>query len=198
MTIEDFKTMEHVSVEMVTDTCAKVTVDDGYWLKDESGIYSEALFASTKATMGAYALATDAEKTAAEDAAEYEGMTLEEAKVKKVADITAYDDSDAVNQFYVNGVGVWYKPAERAVIKMGVTASQSVGRESYEVTYGGQSVSVPCEAALAILAQVEVYALDCLSVTNKHKAAVEALATIGEVEAFDITADYPEKLSFTF
>ena len=47
------------------------------------------------------------------------------------------------------------------------------------------------------LAQVQLYANQCYGVTERHKAAVNALETIEAVEAYDFTIGYPEKLSFT-
>jgi hypothetical protein len=46
------------------------------------------------------------------------------------------------------------------------------------------------------LAQIQIYANQCYTVTEQHKAAVAQLQTIQEVEDFDIEADYPEKLVF--
>ena len=43
---------------------------------------------------------------------------------------------------------------------------------------------------------LEVYAGDALNVTESHKAAVNALNSVEEVEAYDITDGYPEKLTF--
>lgn len=122
---------------------------------------------------------------------------LEEAKQKVLADIAAYDSSTDVNQFYVNGVGVWFEPSERATIQRGVESCQKLGRTSYEVTYGGKQLSIPCDTALTVLAQIEVYALDCLSVTNNHKTKVNALTSVADVEGYDYKSGYPEKLSFT-
>lgn len=47
-----------------------------------------------------------------------------------------------------------------------------------------------------MLVALEVYAGDALNVTESHKAAVNALETIEEVDNFDITTGYPDKLSF--
>ena len=47
-----------------------------------------------------------------------------------------------------------------------------------------------------MLQALEIYALACYNVTEEHKAAVNALTTIEEVDAYDYTTDYPEKLSF--
>lgn len=121
---------------------------------------------------------------------------LETAKQKVLSAIASYDSSTDVNQFVVNGVGMWFEPSERATIQRGVESCQKLGRTSYEVTYGGKQVSIPCDTALGVLAQIEVYALDCLSVTNRHKTAVSALTTVADVEAYDYKSGYPEKLTF--
>ena len=47
-----------------------------------------------------------------------------------------------------------------------------------------------------MLSALEVYALQCYNVTEEHKAAVNALTTIEEVDAYDYKTGYPEKLSF--
>ena len=43
---------------------------------------------------------------------------------------------------------------------------------------------------------VENYAGQCQKVTEGHRAAVNALATIAEVEAYDYTTGYPKKINF--
>jgi hypothetical protein len=40
-----------------------------------------------------------------------------------------------------------------------------------------------------------VYASDALNVTEGHKAAINALESVGDVEAYQFTG-YPEKLAF--
>lgn len=42
--------------------------------------------------------------------------------------------------------------------------------------------------------KAELYALECYNVTASHKANIEQLTTIEEVEAYDYTIGYPEKL----
>ena len=45
--------------------------------------------------------------------------------------------------------------------------------------------------------KLEVYAKQTNNVTHQHKAEVMAPTSIEEVEAYDITKDYPEKLVFS-
>ena len=47
-----------------------------------------------------------------------------------------------------------------------------------------------------MLIQLEIYAAEAKNVTDAHIAAVENLNTIEEVEAFDYTVGYPQKLTF--
>lgn len=124
---------------------------------------------------------------------------LAQAKEAKLAEITAYDTSSEVNGFNVAGMTLWFSPEKRVAIEKGVRNCKAVGRESYEAWLDalGTTVSVPCDTALDWLAQIEVYALDCMNVTNKHKAAVNALTTVDEVAAYDYKSGYPDKLTFS-
>jgi len=47
-----------------------------------------------------------------------------------------------------------------------------------------------------MLIALEVYAGDALNVTESHKAAVNALTTIEEIDSYDYMTGYPEKLVF--
>ena len=47
-----------------------------------------------------------------------------------------------------------------------------------------------------MLGALEIYALACYDVTEEHKAAVNALTTIEEVDAYDYTIGYPQRCAF--
>jgi hypothetical protein len=47
-----------------------------------------------------------------------------------------------------------------------------------------------------MLSALEVYAVDCYNKTTDHQYAINALGTIEEIEAYDFTIGYPEKLIF--
>jgi hypothetical protein len=123
------------------------------------------------------------------------------AKEMLAREIAVFDDKPKgeVNVFYLGQLPMWFTYDRRMAIKNGVESSQTMGRTNYTIYDDdtGLSVSVSCETALQILAALEVYALDCLSTTNKHKAAVKALATVDEVAAYDYKSGYPDKLTFT-
>lgn len=122
---------------------------------------------------------------------------VEEARANKIAEIQVYDKSEAVNLFYVNGVGMWLDKDDRVGIVNSTNSEIEAGRETttlWTKTLPPIPLTMPCNKALDILAEVEVYCLDCYNVTARHIAEVYALKTKEEIEAYDYTQGYPEKL----
>lgn len=122
--------------------------------------------------------------------------TLEVAKAEKIAQITAYDTSEAVNSFTLGNATMWISRDDRVSIMNSTTILKNAGETTTTLWYGGQKYTLPCDTLIQILSALEIYALQCYDVTEEHKAAVNALTTIEEVDAYDYTIGYPEKLSF--
>lgn len=127
--------------------------------------------------------------------ARLDARKLEAAKAAKVAEITAYDVSDAVNSFTLNGKSLWLDKAMRVGLVNSTTIEKEAGKTETVLWFDGVSYALPVDTALQMLSQLELYALECYNVTAKHKSEVAQLATIEEVEAYDITSGYPEKLA---
>ena len=121
---------------------------------------------------------------------------LERAKADKIAELEAYDQSDAVNSFSIGGQSMWLTVDERQQIATQISANEAVGRENMTRWFGGTSYTFPLATWKQMLVALEVYAGDALNVTESHKAAINALESIEDVEAYDFTTGYPEKLSF--
>ena len=123
--------------------------------------------------------------------------TLDNAKDQMIATIDAYDSSDAVNSFTVNGsIEGWFTPAERSNYKSSIDAAKLVGLETLSFFVGDLLVTLPTATAEQLLAQVQLYADQCYIITKQHKSAVNALTAIEDVDAYDYTVGYPEKLNF--
>jgi hypothetical protein len=60
--------------------------------------------------------------------------------------------------------------------------------------FDGEEYTYPTDVWYYMLGLVEVYASDCLNVTEGHKRAVQALETVEAVEDYDYTTGYPEKV----
>ena len=121
---------------------------------------------------------------------------LEMAKANKIAELEAYDQSDAVNSFTIGGQSMWLTVDERQQIATQISANEAVGRTSMTRWFGGTSYTFPLSTWKQMLVALEVYAGDAINVTESHKAAINALDDIEDVEAYDFTIGYPEKLSF--
>lgn len=127
--------------------------------------------------------------------------TLEDAKNEMIATIEDYDQSNNVNEFIVTHDGQvvtthWFEPNIRANYKNSVESAELVGLPTVSFYVGDMPITLPTQNAKLMLAQIQLYADACYIVTRQHIAAVEALTTIEAVDAFDYTADYPNKLSF--
>lgn len=122
---------------------------------------------------------------------------LEQAKQQKIAELMAYDSSEAVNQFYLGEYPLWLDFDERERLKAQIESRLRLGYQTMTKTYEGlPAVTFPLSAWQVMSDQLEAYAGDCQEVTNGHKAAINSLLTVEEVEAYDFTTDYPSKLVF--
>lgn len=121
---------------------------------------------------------------------------LKDFKTDKVMEIEAYDASSNVNVFYVQGQSIWLDKATRSGLKLRFEAEQQAGLLETALWYNGMQFPIPVELGIQILLAVELYASACYDNTQKHIAAVNALTSAEEIEAYDYTTGYPEKLNF--
>lgn len=117
------------------------------------------------------------------------------AKEVKIAEIDAYSDSDAVNSLTFNGIKTWLTPNVRANYLVSLDAAELLGETDITFVVEGVQASLPIKQVRLLLAKIQRYADACFLVTERHKIAVKALQTVEEVEKYDYTTGYPEKLS---
>lgn len=121
---------------------------------------------------------------------------LARAKAAKIAEIDAYDSSDAVNSFSIGGQSMWLTVAERQQIATQISANEAIGRYTMTRWFGGVEYTFTLSIWKQMLVALEVYAGDALNVTEAHKAAVSAMESVSEVEGYEIESGYPERLVF--
>lgn len=121
-------------------------------------------------------------------------LTLAKKRLTRI--ITAYDSSSEVNCFYMQGQPMWLDKATRAGLMLRFQAEQSMGKTETTLWYGSVMYTLPLDSAMAMLMALEVYASQCYDNTQRHIAAVSALESIEQVEAYDYKAGYPQKLEF--
>lgn len=121
---------------------------------------------------------------------------LERAKVRKIAELTAYDKSKAVNYFYIGDVGLWLDKDIRVGLQLRFEAELAKGKEETTLWHESMQFPLPLSSAMQMLYAIELYASACYDNTARHRANINGLATIEEVEAYDFTTFYPDKLRF--
>ena len=120
--------------------------------------------------------------------------TLDEAKDDKIAEITAYDASTAVNGFKLNGNAFWLDKATRVGLMNSTEITKAAGQETTDLWMGDVKLTIPCDTVIKLLSAIEMYALECFNTTARHKAEVAKLKTMEEVEKYDIKEGYPKQL----
>lgn len=117
---------------------------------------------------------------------------LEITRGVKLAQLDEYDNSTAVNGFTFKGEIMWLTPAERTNYM--ITLEGAKRRNIESVPFFGQNILV--DMGISILDQINIYAMECVNVTLAHKNAINELETIEEINDYDFTVGYPEKLAF--
>lgn len=127
---------------------------------------------------------------------------LRKAKEDKLNRLHEYDSSKSVNVCYIKyggqSISYWADKHERDALKSAVRDYITLGKTEYRLDLRemGISITLPCELLLQMLAALEVYATECYNRTTDHEFAIKSLVTKDEIEAYDFTVGYPEKLVF--
>lgn len=132
----------------------------------------------------------------AQFSAKMDALKLKQAKVEKIAEITAYDTSSAVNSFILNGVPRWLNLDKRQSIAYSAKILKEKGHDSITIWFDTDKVVLPIDDAISLLDTLEVYAKTTNNVTHEHMLTVDCLSDIEEVHNFDVTAGYPRKVDY--
>lgn len=122
--------------------------------------------------------------------------TLEELKNRKINEILEYDSSPAVNEFTINDIPVWLDKATRVGLELRFRAEQAQNLTTTTLWYESMQFALPIEQAIQMLYAIELYASVCYDNTQMHIAAVGNLETKEDLDVYDYTVGYPEKLRF--
>ena len=122
--------------------------------------------------------------------------TIDQAKVEMKNRITEYDNSNEVNAFYISGLEVWLDKATRTGLKLRFEAEMAMGQTETTLWYNNMQFPLTVENAIKMLYAIELYASACYDNTQSNIAIVEELTTVEEVDGFDYTIGYPNKLEF--
>lgn len=117
-------------------------------------------------------------------------------KKVKLTEVERFDKSDNVNSLYIAGQHCWLDKATRVGLTNSIAIEKAAGKSETILYLNDIALTISIEQAQQMLIALELYALDCYRKTENHKATINALTTIEEVENYDCTQGYPEKLHF--
>lgn len=122
---------------------------------------------------------------------------LNMVKQNKLYEIEQYDTSSKVNSFTLNGKERWLKNDLRRSLSYSTNILKEDGEKTVDIWFDTECETMNIDNALYMLKELEVYAKQTNNVTHQHKAEVMSLTSIKDVEAYDITKGYPEKIVFS-
>lgn len=125
-----------------------------------------------------------------------EEKTLGKSIAEKIKEILAYDSSESINSFSVGDRDIWIDKMTRASLLLRFQAEQSNGLTETSVWHEGREYHLSLDAAMSMLYTIEIYASKCYDNTQRHIAIVKLLNSIDEVDSYDYTTGYPDKLNF--
>lgn len=117
-------------------------------------------------------------------------------KQHKINDILKYDSSPEVNGFYLNDELVWLSKDMRVGLVNSTTIEKNAGIQETTLWFEGRSLVIGVDNVLEMLSVLEIYAKQCYNKTQEHIAEVNDLEDVKDVDDYDYTVGYPEKLHF--
>lgn len=123
---------------------------------------------------------------------------LERYRQEKISKV--YEQDRSTEQFTVNGLPMWLdKNTRTSLIANTLPAEKAKGKISTILWYAGQppvAIPVPIIWLEEKLTELELYAKSTYDTTQSHLAVIYSLGTVEEIEAYDISTKYPDKLVF--
>lgn len=121
-----------------------------------------------------------------------EAATLESAIINKVKESNDYADSSAVKSVNFNGTDMWATPAERDNYLSTLMSAKRLG--IYTIPFFG--IELDTDTAINIIDTINVWAMQVTAVKNTHEKNIKNLNSIEDLNTYDFTIGYPEKLVF--
>lgn len=122
--------------------------------------------------------------------------TIEDYRKEVLYKISDFDNSNVVNEFYIQGIPVWLDKQTRAGLKLRFESELAIGQEETSLWYNDMQFPLPLKDAMQMLYAIEIYASKCYDNTHFHISKINKKETIEEIQSYDYTTGYPEKLNF--
>lgn len=130
------------------------------------------------------------------------GKDLKFVKEAKCKDLLKYDSSNAINSFEIRRGGIkvtdyWLDRDLRTSLEGDVTACSKVKNTyNFDIRELGITLELDCQKFLDALGVLRQYAYTAYNVTSQHLATINQLTSVQDVQNYNFTTGYPEKLVF--
>lgn len=124
-------------------------------------------------------------------------LTLKEVKFRKLHELISHDHSTEVNSFTLFGNVMWLDRNSRVSLMQTALILEQAGQTEttlWTEDDNPEPIAVSISDLKMALAGLEIYAKQCYDTTAQHKRNIASLETIEEVQQYDYTANYPQKL----
>lgn len=111
-------------------------------------------------------------------------------------DAEKYGSSDEVDVFIVKDVEMWLDKLTRAGLMLRFQSEKILGKTETILWYKEMEFTLNIDDAMQMLYALEAYASECYDNTQRHLAQINKLTSIDELQNYDYTTGYPEKLVF--
>lgn len=127
-----------------------------------------------------------------------EARRVKKAAINAIAKINEYDLSSNVNSFTINGMLTWFDKADRVGLMNSTKILKEQGVESTSLWVNNKEITIKCDELIDMLSKLEIYALACFDTTSSHKQNIYTLTSVEDINNYDYTSGYPDKLTFTY
>lgn len=115
--------------------------------------------------------------------------------VKKEAIYNIYNNEE-IKSFTINDITVWFDVEKRSYLKNLIDSAKLLEQEIISFYVDDLLVNIKVSEAEIMLAKIQLYINDCDIISKQHELNIDKLTTIEEVDSYDYTTGYPEKLHF--
>ena len=91
---------------------------------------------------------------------------------------------------------MWLNFELRSRLKASLEAIEAAGGDSMTKSFGGKDYTFTVAQWRSMVNAVENYAGVCQTITEEHRVAVNELDSVEDVETYDYTTGYPQKINF--
>lgn len=121
---------------------------------------------------------------------------VDEIRNELIVKVKEYDTSENVNIFYLNNTPMWLNKETRVGLSLRFESELKNGLTETTLWYGDTSYVLPINVAVQMLHSLEMYASKCYDNTQYHLRQISMLENVEELNNYNITSGYPDKLYF--